>query len=295
MLQPKEVKRALEDALPNNLESYALKLAQLFSDAANGVITKEEVKNSINSDPMLTNILLSLAGKEVSTTNALLSFGENTATGDVSIRDLAGRDVINFNIGIANHNNPPPKRANFFIVRRRYIIITGFFVFVLLYAFTPKSYKEFYNIGSNFYSKGNMDAAILFLNIAVTLSPDNPDAYFKRGIAYQVNGDNLQAIADLSASIDRRPDSKPHQPSYFNRGLSYYRIGKLEAAVTDFSRSIELSPDYQYAYCERGRALQQLKIETEAIADLRKCLELEPGEYYIQIAHSSLKFLNIEP
>jgi hypothetical protein len=104
MIEHKDIEIALRSVLPSHLHDHIPNLAHILADVANEHISHDRAKERIARDPFLLSVIQALAGNQISTSNALLSFGKDAQLGDVTIRDLAGRDVVNFTIHISHHN-----------------------------------------------------------------------------------------------------------------------------------------------------------------------------------------------
>ena len=92
MVEPSEIERALRAALPAHLHTHAPALARLLADAA------AHPSAPAPADPALAPVLAALAGQELRTANALVSFGEGSQLGDVRIGDVAGGDIIQLSL-----------------------------------------------------------------------------------------------------------------------------------------------------------------------------------------------------
>lgn len=91
---PPDLAAALRAALPPELHHLVEPLARYVEATA--------MLNSLTTDPAhetaITQALTSLYGKAVSSPAGLLSFGAGSQTGDVSTRDVAGRDILHVSI-----------------------------------------------------------------------------------------------------------------------------------------------------------------------------------------------------
>ena len=86
-----DLTKALQTALPSEFKSQAAELASLITESH----SEGRISNDVSIS--LRPVLQSLAGKEVSSSKTIISFEQ---TGDVSIRDIAGRDIYRTNIVI---------------------------------------------------------------------------------------------------------------------------------------------------------------------------------------------------
>ena len=91
------------DAVQSDYDSSAMKkLATLLTAVVNRQITHAQAQALINTDSMrdLIPILHDLAGQKFQVQHAIISFGDGNQIGDISIGDVAGRDIIKFNVVI---------------------------------------------------------------------------------------------------------------------------------------------------------------------------------------------------
>jgi len=72
---------------------------------------------SDNTDAALAQLLATLSGVEVQSENTVVAFGTGNQFGDISIRDIAGRDIINVSIQL-----PPPLPSSFPKLRIRPVV-----------------------------------------------------------------------------------------------------------------------------------------------------------------------------
>ncbi|MEW6767841.1 MAG: tetratricopeptide repeat protein [Pseudomonadota bacterium] len=100
--------------------------------------------------------------------------------------------------------------------------------------------------------------------------PNNSEAYYSRGLAYNLIGKINPAIADFSQAIILNPN---YANAYSARAEDYRRTGKFDVALNDYNKAVEFAPNFK-VYGERadfyfGRAQYQ-----NAIADYTRALDL---------------------
>ena len=86
-----------------------------------------------------------------------------------------------------------------------------------------------------------------------------------------LKGNYDQAITDYTQAIKLKPDDTE---AYYNRGNAYDSKGNHDQAITDYTQAIKLKPDLAEAYYNRGITYKAKKDKLRAIADFRKCVEL---------------------
>lgn len=92
--EPTEFVRVLRPILPDDLQPAALALAQILSAIVNGQISPAEAESGLAQDEVLRPVLQALAGREIASQSALISFGAGSQLGDVSIGDVAGHNLV---------------------------------------------------------------------------------------------------------------------------------------------------------------------------------------------------------
>jgi tetratricopeptide (TPR) repeat protein len=121
--------------------------------------------------------------------------------------------------------------------------------------------------------KAVYDRAIADFSQAITLDPDNKDAYKERGRAYAHKGDPDKAIADFNQAI--RLDPK-YTAAYANRGDAWRGKGDLDKAIADYTQAITLDPKSAAMYNGRGTIWRGKGDLDKAMADYNEAIRLDP-------------------
>jgi tetratricopeptide (TPR) repeat protein len=79
----------------------------------------------------------------------------------------------------------------------------------------------------------------------------------------------LQVVPDMSESTEIR------SICHSNRGVCFFKLGKYEDTIKECTKALELNPTYMKALTRRGEAHEKLENFEEAIADMKKILELD--------------------
>ena len=91
------------------------------------------------------------------------------------------------------------------------------------------------------------------------------------GMEKGIQGDYQGAIAEFTAVIRRHPN----QPeAYYNRGIARAKIGDRKGALADYNKAVRLNPSFAEAYTERGLLYWELANRQAAIADWQKAAKL---------------------
>ena len=127
---------------------------------------------------------------------------------------------------------------------------------------------------------------------AIELNPDNADAYYKRGDAYDEMGEYGKAIADYNKAIELDPN---HTLAYYNRGCAYGEIGAYDKAIADYNKAIELNPNDALAYYNRGLAYREKGEVPKVVSDLEKCISLSTDPELTKDAQQALYEIKNSP
>jgi tetratricopeptide (TPR) repeat protein len=102
---------------------------------------------------------------------------------------------------------------------------------------------------------------------AVAENPNDPEAYYNRGMARAKRGQEKQAIDDFNKAIQLNPQ---FAEAYDGRGVVHAKQKDSVRAHEDFNKAIELNPELAIAYKHRGDNLpaysktSQGKVELDA-------------------------------
>ena len=77
--------------------------------------------------------------------------------------------------------------------------------------------------------------------------------------------------------LRRYPSSDTSMPARYARAIATYRFGDLRSAITQIDSMIESIPNYPYFYELKGQALLESGHSAEAIAPLRRAVQLAPS------------------
>ncbi|HEX9370380.1 MAG TPA: tetratricopeptide repeat protein [Roseiflexaceae bacterium] len=99
-LRTDDIDDALRAVLPGAAPAAVSRLATLLAEVANGVISRDAAIARVTADQSLASLLDSLAGRQIQGRHALLSFGPDGRFGDISIRDVAGGNIVNLTFNV---------------------------------------------------------------------------------------------------------------------------------------------------------------------------------------------------
>jgi tetratricopeptide (TPR) repeat protein len=91
-----------------------------------------------------------------------------------------------------------------------------------------------------------VDNAIQNFTTAIRIKPDDPDHYYRRGLARLINEDLGPALEDLNKSLSIAPSYYSKVLIYATRGVVKLLQDKTEEAQKDFEESIKLNQDKNF-------------------------------------------------
>jgi tetratricopeptide (TPR) repeat protein len=137
------------------------------------------------------------------------------------------------------------------------------------------------NIGFTWFREGNLAAAETAFREELRLHPDSEKAMHNLGVICREQGKTEEAIRWLRQALAAKPwfpEARRLLASLLDRrGSAEAARGRLPAALQFFAEAVELDdsrPAYRYNY---ALALGQNGREAEALAQLRRVLEIDPG------------------
>jgi tetratricopeptide (TPR) repeat protein len=123
--------------------------------------------------------------------------------------------------------------------------------------------------------KKEAESDIAFLKQTININPDDVDALFKLGIAYDKLEMYKEAVETYKITINLNPQ---FAEAYLNLG---YDLGKLEMyreSVDPFKKAIEIRPSFIEAYLNLGDAYSKLEMYEKAIEIFKETIKLKPDK-----------------
>jgi len=117
--------------------------------------------------------------------------------------------------------------------------------------------EELVNSGRASLEAGNYDEAVSTLEEAVEQAPNNRDAHFLLGQAYNQNGELSKAVDAYRKVLEIEPESAA---AHHNLGVTYYQLQDLRAAMDQFEKALEIDPDDADTHYQLGAAYLTLAL-----------------------------------
>lgn len=119
------------------------------------------------------------------------------------------------------------------------------------------------------------DEAIVVLNTAINLFPDNISLICNRGVEKIYLGDLTGGLSDLNKSIQsNKLDSLDFSTAYRFRGALFLKKEKLNKAINDLTSALKYNPKDQYALATRAECYKMMGLKDKACEDYRKAADL---------------------
>ena len=96
-----DISTALIKHIPEEQKHHIPVLARIIQDVIESSSSPEETLSKLDSLEELYPLVKALIGKQITTPTALISFGEQSSVGDVTISEVAGRDVVKINVSVS--------------------------------------------------------------------------------------------------------------------------------------------------------------------------------------------------
>jgi tetratricopeptide (TPR) repeat protein len=135
----------------------------------------------------------------------------------------------------------------------------------------PSPSQRFSLAGTDQIFHGDFEKAIQSFSKAIEIDPENEEAYFLRGNAYNDSGKPELALKDYTVVLKRNPED---QLALYNRSLAYLSLQQFDQAIEDLSRLIQLAPEEPNGYNLRSVVNSQKGEYSLAVADATRVIEL---------------------
>jgi tetratricopeptide (TPR) repeat protein len=145
----------------------------------------------------------------------------------------------------------------------------------------PKSWMAQNNLGGVLLRKGQLDDAIVHLQIALEIKADNVGAQANLGNALLQKGQLDEAIAHFYRALEIKREYSELLPSDYAQvhcGLGYALLlkGQMDGAIAHYQKALEVKPDDDDTQNNLGIILYQRGQLDQAIAHYQKALEINP-------------------
>lgn len=143
------------------------------------------------------------------------------------------------------------------------------------------SFDDWYLKATAERQKENYKQAIESYSSALRMQPGNLEVLFFRALSYSNNGNYEKAIKDYTKIIQSSSETLvDHAPVYHNRAGDYMALNKNDEAISDLNKSIQLNPgNAALSYVVRGALMSEKKEYGKAIEDFTKAINIDSTNY----------------
>ncbi|MEM8670481.1 MAG: tetratricopeptide repeat protein [Planctomycetota bacterium] len=128
---------------------------------------------------------------------------------------------------------------------------------------------------ATFDDPGRLDRELASVNAEIEVAP-TAKLLRKRGVLLAMQREFSLAIAAFDAAITLEPEDAD---AFYNRGAVYSQIGNVQDAIDDYTSAIEADADHSLAYSNRGMEYLQREEFDAALCDLQIAIRLNPDDH----------------
>ncbi len=136
----------------------------------------------------------------------------------------------------------------------------------------PPFIRAHVNLSGVLGTLGIPDESVMHVEKALSLDPDNANAYHNLGVIYLNTGRYEDAIQASKQAVT----FKPSPDAYCNLGVAYIRTDRHRDGIESFIKAIEVNPDFLKAYINLGTIYTELGRNEEAVEILEQALMRYP-------------------
>ena len=112
-----------------------------------------------------------------------------------------------------------------------------------------QTFRDLHDTGLNQLQSGNYMLAIDYLNDALSIHPDNPEAHHNKGMALEKIGEFEAAVQSYKLAIHHRRESAA---THNNLGNTLRELSHLNEAINSFEEALKINPNYPEALNNLG-------------------------------------------
>ncbi|HEX3436289.1 MAG TPA: FG-GAP-like repeat-containing protein [Pseudacidobacterium sp.] len=132
-----------------------------------------------------------------------------------------------------------------------------------------------FTYGVALFQHGYLDAAVASFQQVVLEKPDDPEAYYNLGTLYLRKNDLQQARQYLEQTVKLRPN---YPEAWNNLGMIAGQQGQADEAIRNFQESLRLRPNYATALLNLGNLYRRQRAFDKAQEALQHALEIQPDD-----------------
>ena len=140
---------------------------------------------------------------------------------------------------------------------------------------TPNNPDANYWLGIAYQEIGNFEQAEHYLRTTIALSPEREEAYNALGYFFAELGTNLdEAVRLIQKALKKSPSNGAYLDSL---GWAYFKQGKLNDALKQLEKAVIYMPNSVEVQDHLGEVYLKKGLKKEAVAAWQKAIQLSPG------------------
>ena len=140
---------------------------------------------------------------------------------------------------------------------------------------TPNNPDANYWLGIAYQEIGNFEQAEHYLRTTIALSPEREEAYNALGYFFAELGTNLdEAVRLIQKALKKSPANGAYLDSL---GWAYFKQGKLNDALKQLEKAVIYMPNSVEVQDHLGEVYLKKGLKKEAVAAWQKAIQLSPG------------------
>ena len=136
----------------------------------------------------------------------------------------------------------------------------------------PEDPDAFYQLGIAYEKNKDFEAAIQAYKRVIKLKSDHAKAHYRTGMLYLAKQEYKTAVEQLKKALRIEPDSAEVN---FRLGVAHDRLQEYEKAISFFSKAVEINPNFLRVYKNMALTYDSMGKHKEAMECLKRALELE--------------------
>ena len=150
-----------------------------------------------------------------------------------------------------------------------------------------EAFLESHNTGLNHLQSGNHMLAIDYLNHAILIHPDNPEAHHNKGMALEKIGEFEAALQSYKLAINYYGESAA---THNNLGNTLRELNQLNEAINSFEEALKIDPNYPEALNNLGWTHYIMRNFSKAKECYQKAIAIDSG---LNAAYFNLGLCNL--
>ena len=152
-----------------------------------------------------------------------------------------------------------------------------------------KKQRAFANLGQAYIDVARYQEALMALNVAIFMKPDDYVSYYNRGEAYHRLGQYQAALQDFSKVITEKADLTPlYVSTPVNRSSLFISTQQYARAKRDLDQAQRSDPGDVAVYKDRAYCWLDMGRRPEAFRDFQNALRLDPNDARLALQYRTL-------